>query len=190
MRNHGRKICTVLSASNGWEVRSPSREYLNLSPEVTGGSRRVSVHAHPGQARRHRQAARGSRCYCLPCRAALPVRLGAGKRRLRHPHQQTRGKAPPSALTLAHELAHYLLHRDLTSRKVAGRRMFCCARGSLQTWNTRPNRLASDLYHPISAACGGHVPEYSGPMTPEVIEDLARRFGVSTAAMEIKLQMV
>jgi len=26
-------------------------------------------------------------------------------------------------------------------------------------------------------------------MTSEVIEDLARRFGVSTAAMEIKLQM-
>ncbi|RYF05754.1 MAG: ImmA/IrrE family metallo-endopeptidase, partial [Oxalobacteraceae bacterium] len=32
--------------------------------------------------------------------------------------------------------------------------------------------------------------EYAGPLTSEMIEDLARRFGVSTAAMEIKLQMV
>ena len=51
------------------------------------------------------------------------------------------------------------------------------------------NRLASDLVIP-SAQLADATADYTGPMTSEVIEDLARRFGVSTAAMEIKLQMV
>jgi len=50
------------------------------------------------------------------------------------------------------------------------------------------NRLASDLIIP-SALLAAAVKDYSGPMTDEIIEDLARRFGVSTTAMEIKLQM-
>jgi len=49
--------------------------------------------------------------------------------------------------------------------------------------------LASDLVIP-SAVLAKATKDYRGPMTDEVIEDLARRFGVSTTAMEIKLQMI
>ncbi|MCY4209112.1 MAG: ImmA/IrrE family metallo-endopeptidase, partial [Roseovarius sp.] len=51
------------------------------------------------------------------------------------------------------------------------------------------NRLASDLVIPSSQLADATA-EYTGPLTSEIIETLAHRFGVSTTAMEIKLQMV
>lgn len=175
-----------MAISNGWEVKSPSKEYLCLAQEV-----RSDIEQHLSE---------------------HPVKLGAIAKRLgvkvllstlprgtsgqisqednefvvrinRHEakHRQR--------FTLAHELAHFLLHRD---RIVAdggwSENVLLRAPNQPIEIEYEANRLASDLVIP-SAQLTEATAEYSGPLTSEVIEDLARRFGVSTAAMEIKLQM-
>lgn len=176
-----------IEASNGWEVKSPSNEYLNLAPEVRA---EIDVYL-----------------------AEYPVKLGAIAKRLgvkvllstlprgtsgqigqengdfvirinRHEakHRQR--------FTLAHELAHFLLHRErVEAANGWSENVLLRAPDQPMQIEYEANRLASDLVIP-SAQLAEATAEYSGPMTPEVIDDLARRFGVSTAAMEIKLQMV
>lgn len=175
----------TLSAANGWEVKAPSREYMDLAPEV-------------------RQQIDG-------CLAEHPVKLGEIAKRLgvkvllstlprgtsgqigqengdfvirinRHEakHRQR--------FTLAHELAHFLLHRDRIVAEGGWSENVLLRSGQPANIEYEANRLASDLVIP-SARLAEATAEYSGPMTSEVIDDLARRFGVSTAAMEIKLQM-
>ena len=175
----------IMAASNDWEVKSPSHEYLNLAPEV-----RADIDEYL---------------------AEHPVKLGAIAKRLgvkvllstlprgtsgqigqengdfvirinRHEakHRQR--------FTLAHELAHYLLHRDLIVAEGGWSENVLLRSGQPANVEYEANRLASDLVIP-SAKLAEATAEYTGPMTSEVIEDLARRFGVSTAAMEIKLQM-
>ncbi len=177
----------TISASKGWEVKSPSKEYLNLDPEV-----RADIDEYLTE---------------------YPVKLGAIAKRLgvkvllstlprgtsgqigqengdfvirvnRHEakHRQR--------FTLAHELAHFLLHRDRVEEANGwSENVLLRAPDQPMQIEYEANRLASDLVIPSSQLADATA-EYSGPMTPEVIEDLARRFGVSTAAMEIKLQMV
>lgn len=175
-----------MPASNAWEVKSPSREFLNLKPEV-----RAEIEAFLSE---------------------YPVKLGAMAKRLgvkvllstlprgtsgqigqengvfvikinRHEarHRQR--------FTLAHELAHYLLHKDLVVAEGGWSENVLLRSGQPAKIEYEANRLASDLVIP-SALLAEATDEYSGPITSEVIEDLAQRFGVSTAAMEIKLQMV
>ncbi len=90
--------------------------------------------------------------------------------------------------TLAHEIAHYLLHYDKIIAEGGWSENVLLRSGQAAEVEYQANRLASDLVIP-SAQLAEATAEYSGPMTSEIIEDLARRFGVSTAAMEIKLQM-
>lgn len=174
-----------IAAVNGWEVKSPSREYTSLPPEV-----RQDIDGYL---------------------AEHPVKLGAIAKRLgvkvllstlprgtsgqigqengdfvirinRHEakHRQR--------FTLAHELAHFLLHRDRIVAEGGWSENVLLRSGQPANIEYEANRLASDLVIP-SAQLAEATAEYSGPITSEVIEDLARRFGVSTAAMEIKLQM-
>jgi len=92
--------------------------------------------------------------------------------------------------TLAHELAHFLLHRDkIVAAGGWSENVLLRAPNQPIQIEYEANRLASDLVIP-SRLLEQATADYTGPMTSEVIEDLARRFGVSTAAMEIKLQMV
>lgn len=174
-----------VAAANGWEVKSPSHEYANLATDV-----RQAIDEHLSE---------------------HPVKLGAVAKRLgvkvllstlprgtsgqigqengdfvirinRHEakHRQR--------FTLAHELAHFLLHRDRIVAEGGWSENVLLRSGQPANIEYEANRLASDLVIP-SAQLAEATAEYSGPMTSEVIEDLARRFGVSTAAMEIKLQM-
>jgi len=172
--------------SNDWQVKSPSREYLTLAPEV-----RANINEYLSE---------------------YPVKLGAVAKRLgvkvllstlprgtsgtigqengdfvirinRHEakHRQR--------FTLAHELAHFLLHRDRVEEANGwSENVLLRAPNQPMQIEYEANRLASDLVIP-SAQLAEATAEYSGPMTPAVIEDLAHRFGVSAAAMEIKLQM-
>lgn len=178
---------TTMAKSIGWEVKSPSREYTALPAEV-----RQEVDEYL---------------------AEYPVKLGAIAERLgvkvllstlprgtsgqisqedgdfvirinRHEakHRQR--------FTLAHELAHFLLHRDrIVAEGGWSENVLLRAPNQPIQIEYEANRLASDLVIP-SHLLARATADYNGPMTSEVIEDLARRFGVSTAAMEIKLQMV
>lgn len=174
-----------MASPNGWKVKSPSREYNDLDLEV-----RQSID---------------------DCLSERPVKLGEIAKRLgvkvllstlprgtsgqigqedgkfvirinRHEakHRQR--------FTLAHELAHFLLHRERIVEEGGWSENVLLRSGQPAEIEYEANRLASDLVIP-SALLAEATAEYSGPMTSEIIEDLARRFGVSTAAMEIKLQM-
>lgn len=176
----------LLTKPISWEVKSPSREYLSLPAEVR------------------------EKIYELLCE--YPVRLGEIAKRLgvtvllstlprgtsgqigqedgdfvirinRHEakHRQR--------FTLAHELAHFLLHRDKIIAEGGWSENVLLRSGQPANIEYEANRLASDLVIP-SSQLSKATADYAGPITNEVIEDLARRFGVSTAAMEIKLQMV
>ncbi len=174
-----------MAMADDWEVKSPSQEYLGLASQV-----REEIDEYL---------------------AEYPVKLGAVAKRLgvkvllstlprgtsgqigqedgefvirinRHEakHRQR--------FTLAHELAHYMLHRELIVAEGGWSENVLLRSGQPANVEYEANRLASDLVIP-SAQLAMATADYSGPMTSEVIEDLARRFGVSTAAMEIKLQM-
>jgi Zn-dependent peptidase ImmA (M78 family) len=174
-----------MAAPQDWEVKPTSREYLTLTPDV--------------------------RAKIDECLTEYPVKLGAIATRLgvkvllstlprgtsgqigqengefvirinRHEakHRQR--------FTLAHELAHFLLHRDQIVADGGWSENVLLRSGQPANVEYEANRLASDLVIP-SERLADATADYSGPMTSEVIEDLARRFGVSTAAMEIKLQM-
>lgn len=173
-------------AANEWEVKAPSQEYLQLTPDV-----RSKIDAHL---------------------AECPVRLGAiakdlgvtvllstlprgtsgqigqeeGRFVIRVNRHEARHR---QRFTLAHELAHFLLHSERIVADGGWSENVLLRSGQPAKIEYEANRLASDLVIP-SALLAKATADYSGPMTSEVIEDLARRFGVSTAAMEIKLQMV
>ena len=169
-----------------WKVKPPSKEYLHLKPE--------------------------ERAIIDKFLSEYPVKLGALAKRLgikvllstlprgisgKIGHENgdfvirvNRHEAKHrQRFTLAHELAHYLLHRDRILAEGGWSENVLLRSGQPANVEYEANRLASDLIIP-SAQLAKAITEYSGPITPEVIEDLAHRFGVSTAAMEIKLQMV
>lgn len=174
-----------MAISTKWEVKSPSQEYLSLRQDV-----REEIDGYLTE---------------------YPVKLGAIAKRLgvkvllstlprgtsgqigqengifvirinRHEakHRQR--------FTLAHELAHFILHRDRIVAEGGWSENVLLRSGQPENIEYEANRLASDLVIP-SGQLDKATAEYTGPITSEVIEDLARRFGVSTAAMEIKLQM-
>lgn len=174
-----------MAASNDWEVKSPSNEFLSLPEEV-----RQVIDKDLSE---------------------FPVKLGALAKKLglrillstlprgtsgqigqeddefvirinRHEakHRQR--------FTLAHEIAHFLLHRDKVIAAGGWSENVLLRSGQPVSIEYEANRLASDLVIP-SALLAEATAAYTGPMTGEVIEDLARRFGVSSSAMEIKLQM-
>lgn len=174
-----------MATSNGWEVKGPSREYLSLALEVRQKVDKYLAE-HPVKL--------GALAKCLGIKVLLSTlpRGTSGQigqenddfviRINRHEakHRQR--------FTLAHEIAHYILHRDKIVASGGWSENVLLRSGQPASIEYEANRLASDLVIP-STELATVTAEYSGPMTSEIIEDLARRFGVSTAAMEIKLQM-
>lgn len=86
--------------------------------------------------------------------------------------------------TVAHEIAHYLLHRDQIGSGVVDSIMY---RSNLTSRKeTEANRLAADIVMPARevrrelARLGGH-------RTEEVVEELATLFRVSVPAMKVRL---
>ncbi|MYG10676.1 MAG: ImmA/IrrE family metallo-endopeptidase, partial [Rhodobacteraceae bacterium] len=90
--------------------------------------------------------------------------------------------------TLAHEIAHYLLHRQIIIEEGEWSENVLLRSGQPLNVEYEANRLASDLIIPTDLL-KQVIAEYSEPITCEVIDELASRFGVSSAAMEIKLQL-
>lgn len=93
--------------------------------------------------------------------------------------------------TIAHELAHYLLHRDIIDASSDGIMDNVLYRsGASERIEYEANRLAADLVMPAAAVRGILAAEYRGIVTEATIENLAARFGVSKAAMELRLEKV
>ena len=80
--------------------------------------------------------------------------------------------------TLAHELAHFILHRDLIESGIIDDTMYRSELGS--TYETQANQLAADILMPIRLVKKWRLIE------PDP-KELAKRFDVSEQAMKIRL---
>ena len=89
--------------------------------------------------------------------------------------------------TLAHELSHFLLHREVIDSMTDGLQDNVLYRsGAPNVIEYEANRLAAELVMPKDLV-DEQVRQYQDMLSEEAIEDLARRFGVSKAAMEIRV---
>lgn len=90
--------------------------------------------------------------------------------------------------TIAHELAHYLLHRDIIDSSPDGITDTVLYRsGTPEYVEFEANRLAAEIVMPSKLVKEDLTNTYKNIVTDNTIEGLASRFGVSKAAMEIKL---
>ena len=90
--------------------------------------------------------------------------------------------------TIAHELAHYLLHREIIDRSPNGITDNVLYRsGAPENIEYEANRLAADLVMPLSLIKKKVHDDFDGVLTEATIESLAASFEVSKAAMEIRL---
>ena len=88
--------------------------------------------------------------------------------------------------TLAHELAHFLLHRDIIESSGGIVDNVLYRSGQPEQIEFEANRLAADLIMPNSRIISD-LSAVGVPVTDEVIERLAEEWQVSKAAMEIRL---
>jgi Zn-dependent peptidase ImmA (M78 family) len=92
--------------------------------------------------------------------------------------------------TIAHELAHYLLHRSIIDKSPDGITDNVLYRsGEPETVEFEANRLAAHLVMPSELIKKVLAEDFGGIVTADTIESLAVRFEVSKAAMEIQLSI-
>ena len=86
--------------------------------------------------------------------------------------------------TVAHEISHYLLHRDDIGSGVVDSIMY---RSNLTSRKeTEANRLAADIVMPAKVV-GRELDRLGGRRTDEAVETLASMFRVSVPAMKVRL---
>lgn len=88
--------------------------------------------------------------------------------------------------TLAHEIAHFLLHRDVINANGSIRDNVLYRSGQPERIEYEANRLAADLIMPIDRV-QSDLARIGVPVSDTVIERLAQEWQVSKAAMEIRL---
>ncbi|XYK81801.1 MAG: ImmA/IrrE family metallo-endopeptidase [Labrenzia sp.] len=88
--------------------------------------------------------------------------------------------------TLAHEIAHFLLHRQLIDASGGIRDNVLYRSGQQESVEFEANRLAAELVMP-SRSIDQDLKKMQVPFSEEIIEHLAKAWQVSKAAMEIKL---
>ena len=92
--------------------------------------------------------------------------------------------------TLAHELAHFLLHKDEVDRLENGIVDNVLYRsGAREQKEYEANRLAADLIMPPDRVTD-EINRFGAPASEEIIDCLASKFGVSKAAMEVRLSVI
>lgn len=177
---------SVVEKLNTWEVKAPSREYLSLPDGVRDSFSDLLCEYPVRLGEVAKRLGVKVLLSTLPRGTSGQIGQEDGEFVIRINRHEARHR---QRFTLAHELAHYLLHRDRIIAEGGWSENVLLRSGQPANIEYEANRLASDLVIP-SAQLSAATAEYAGPFTSEMIEDLARRFGVSTAAMEIKLQMV
>lgn len=92
--------------------------------------------------------------------------------------------------TLAHEISHFLLHKDLirSSENNYWSENVLLRSGQPLKVEYQANRLASDLVIPPNLLIE-ETKDIGNPMTTDSLQNLASKFQVSVAAMKFKLQI-
>jgi len=89
--------------------------------------------------------------------------------------------------TLAHEISHFLLHKDIIDQLEDGIEDNVLYRsGAPERKEYEANRLAAEIVMP-ERVVKAKVEALGGPVSEEMIEKMAEIFQVSKAAMEIRL---
>lgn len=177
---------TQMTHATDWEVKSPSKEFQSLPPSV-----RHEIDQYLSQFPVRLGALAGALGVKV-LRSTLPRGISGqigqedGEFVIRVNRHEAKHR---QRFTLAHELAHYLLHKEKIIADGGWSENVLLRSGQPAQVEFEANRLASDLVIP-SALLAAAKKDYTGPITDEVIQDLARRFGVSATAIEIKLQMI
>jgi Zn-dependent peptidase ImmA (M78 family) len=92
--------------------------------------------------------------------------------------------------TIAHEIAHFLLHRDIVDRSPDGITDNVLYRsGASEQVEYEANRLAAEIVMPLTLIEKKLRDDFGGIVTEATIESLAASFEVSKAAMEIRLSI-
>ena len=90
--------------------------------------------------------------------------------------------------TIAHELSHFLLHRNVIDTSPDGIEDNVLYRsGAPERIEYEANRLAAEIVMPIELLEKALLEDFENFVTEATIEILAARFQVSKAAMEIRL---
>ncbi len=120
----------------------------------------------------------------LPTGKSGSIQLSEGELLIRLNRDESRQR---QRFTLAHEIAHALLHRHVIEDLPAGIVDNAVYRsGASEQIEFEANRLAAEILMPWSAV-QERVQELGGDISDEDIETLATEFGVSVPAMEIRL---
>lgn len=90
--------------------------------------------------------------------------------------------------TIAHEIAHFLLHKNIVDASPDGITDNVLYRsGEPERIEYEANRLAADIVMPMALIEEELRTKFRGSISEAAIESLAARFEVSKAAMEIRL---
>lgn len=89
--------------------------------------------------------------------------------------------------TLAHEIAHFLLHQDAIGDGITDDVLYRSTLSDVR--EAQANRLAADILMPIDLV-RMEVRKRQGMARAELIEELVNVFSVSSAAMEIRLGFI
>lgn len=93
--------------------------------------------------------------------------------------------------TIGHELAHYLLHKDVIDNSPDGITDTVLYRsGKSEQIEFEANRLAAAIVMPLGLVEHDLQEGFGGRITEASIEALASRFEVSKSAMEIRVNML
>ena len=94
--------------------------------------------------------------------------------------------------TIAHEIAHFLLHRDIIDESVNGLTDNVLYRSAeTSDIEVQANKLAADIIMPFEGVLKKKKEIFGDhPVNEEMIEHLAETFEVSKAAMEIRLSQI
>lgn len=116
----------------------------------------------------------------LPAGISGEIRPARGSFEIKVNRHDSKGR---QRFTVAHELAHYLLHRDQIGQGVTDDALY---RSSLSdAREAEANRLAAEILMPLPAVRAA-LEAYGGPIE-ERSASLAQLFGVSEVAFDIRL---
>ena len=116
--------------------------------------------------------------------SGLIRQLEGGEYEIKINRHESRGR---QRFTLAHEISHFLLHRDIIDNSENGIQDNVLYRsGQPKNIEYEANRLAADLVMP-RAKLDDKVLQLNSNISEDAIEYLAHEFGVSKAAMEIRV---
>ena len=169
-----------------WEVRTPSDEYKNLPKQV----RNVVDNHLSAYPVRLGDLAKSLNAKVLISTLPRDISGQIEKTNEGFIIKVNRHEAKHrQRFTLAHELAHLILHKSIIEgQETWSESVLLRAPNQPLAIEYQANRLASDLIMPYNLVQEA-TSDYGGRLKETDIEELARLFGVSKSAMEIKLQI-